>query len=167
MKHIISRPLPAHWQLNSVHPRLQKIYAARGVTREQQLELQLKHLLPWQALKGIDAAVELLLPVVRDQQKLLVVGDFDVDGATSTALAIRALKLMGATQLDYLVPNRFDFGYGLSPELVAVAARRQPDLIMTVDNGIASVAGVAAAHQAGIKVLVTDHHLAGDELPRR
>ncbi|MFC3679516.1 single-stranded-DNA-specific exonuclease RecJ [Bacterioplanoides pacificum] len=165
MKHIISRPLPAHWQLNSLHPRLQRIYAARGVTREQQLELQLKHLLPWQTLKGIDAAVELLLPVVRDQQKLLVVGDFDVDGATSTALAIRALKLMGATQLDYLVPNRFDFGYGLSPELVAVAARRQPDLIMTVDNGIASVAGVAAAHQAGIKVLVTDHHLAGDELP--
>ena len=166
MTRIIQRPLPASWQLDHLSPPLQRIYAARGITSEQQLELQLKRLLPWQQLKGIEEAVSLLLPVVTQQQRLLVVGDFDVDGATSTALALRALRMLGATQLDYLVPNRFDFGYGLSPELVDVARQRQPDLIMTVDNGIASVAGVAAANAAGIPVLVTDHHLPGDTLPQ-
>ncbi|MEL7401278.1 MAG: DHH family phosphoesterase, partial [Pseudomonadota bacterium] len=166
MTRIIQRPLPASWQLDHLSLPLQRIYAARGITSEQQLELQLKRLLPWQQLKGIEEAVSLLLPVVTQQQRLLVVGDFDVDGATSTALALRALRMLGATQLDYLVPNRFDFGYGLSPELVDVARQRQPDLIMTVDNGIASVAGVAAANAAGIPVLVTDHHLPGDTLPQ-
>ncbi|WP_419811422.1 single-stranded-DNA-specific exonuclease RecJ [Bacterioplanoides sp.] len=165
MTQIIQRSLPAQWQLPGLSPTLQRIYAARGTTTSDQLELQLTRLLPWQSLTGIDAAVELLVPIVTEQKKLLVVGDFDVDGATSTALAIRALGLFGAQNLDYLVPNRFDFGYGLSPELVEVAAQRQPDLIMTVDNGIASVAGVAAAQAYGIPVLVTDHHLPGDELP--
>ncbi|UTW47344.1 single-stranded-DNA-specific exonuclease RecJ [Bacterioplanoides sp. SCSIO 12839] len=165
MTQIIQRSLPSQSQLSGVSPILQRIYAARGVTSNDQLELQLNRLLPWQSLKGIEAAVDLLVPVVTEQKKLLVVGDFDVDGATSTALAIRALGLFGAQNLDYLVPNRFDFGYGLSPELVAVAAQRQPDLIMTVDNGISSVSGVAAAQAHGIPVLVTDHHLPGDELP--
>ena len=165
MTKIIPRPLPSGWQLAGIPQRLQQIYAARGLVDSRELELQLQHLLPWQSLKGIAEAVELLLPIVLEQKKLLVVGDFDVDGATSTAVAIRALRLFGAVNLDYLVPNRFDFGYGLSPELVEVAKQKTPDLIMTVDNGIASVAGVACANQAGIPVLVTDHHLAADELP--
>ncbi len=165
MTKIITRPVPDQWQLGDIPERLQRIYAARGVVHANELELQLKQLLPWQTLKGINAAVDLLLPVVLQQKKLLIVGDFDVDGATSTALAIRALRLLGAVNLDYLVPNRFDFGYGLSPELVEVARQRSPDLIMTVDNGIASVAGVAAAAECGIPVLVTDHHLPGEQLP--
>ena len=165
MTRIITRPVPEQWQLGDIPERLQRIYAARGVVHASELELQLKQLLPWQSLKGINAAVDLLLPVVLQQKKLLVVGDFDVDGATSTALAIRALRLFGAVNLDYLVPNRFDFGYGLSPELVEVARQKSPDLIMTVDNGIASVAGVAAAASYGIPVLVTDHHLPGEQLP--
>lgn len=149
-----------------VHPVLARVYAARGVTEPDQLELVLKRLEPWYNMKGISEAVELLIPIVTAGKRLLVVGDFDVDGATSTALVIRSLTLLGATQLDYLVPNRFDFGYGLSPELVDVAAERKPDLIMTVDNGIASIAGVERAAAYGIPVLVTDHHLAADELPQ-
>ena len=150
----------------AVHPVLARVYAARGVTEPDQLELVLQRLEPWYNLKGITAAVELLIPVVTEGKRLLVVGDFDVDGATSTALVIRALRMLGATQLDYLVPNRFDFGYGLSPELVDVAAERKPDIIMTVDNGIASMEGVERAASYGIPVLVTDHHLAAAELPK-
>lgn len=150
----------------SVHPVLARVYAARGITEPDQLELVLQRLQPWYSLKGIEQAVELLLPVVTEGKRLLVVGDFDVDGATSTALVIRALRLLGATQLDYLVPNRFDFGYGLSPELVDVALERKPDLIMTVDNGIASIEGVERAASYGIPVLVTDHHLAAALLPK-
>lgn len=148
-----------------VHPVLARIYAARGIVNAAELELSLKQLLPYHHLKGIEQAVELLLPVVLEQKKLLIVGDFDVDGATSTALAIRALRLMGATQIDYLVPNRFDFGYGLSPELVDVALTFKPDLIMTVDNGIASHDGIDKAQAHGVPVLVTDHHLAAATLP--
>lgn len=162
---ISERPLPDHWQLPDLPELLQKVYARRHVVSADQLDMQLKQLLPWSGLKGIHQAVECLLPVVTEQKSLLVVGDFDVDGASSTALSIRALRMMGATRLDYLVPNRFDFGYGLSPELVDVAAGRKPDLIMTVDNGIASVAGVERAKELGIPVLITDHHLPGDELP--
>lgn len=149
-----------------LHPVLARVYAARGVTEADQLELVLKRLEPWYHLKDIAAAVELLIPIVTDHKRLLVVGDFDVDGATSTALVIRALRMLGATQLDYLVPNRFDFGYGLSPELVDVALERKPDLIMTVDNGIASIEGVERAGSYGIPVLVTDHHLAAAEMPK-
>lgn len=149
-----------------VHPVLARVYAARGVTHTDELELVLKRLEPWYQMQGIAEAVELLLPIVTENKRLLVVGDFDVDGATSTALVIRALSMLGATHLDYLVPNRFDFGYGLSPELVDVAVERKPDLIMTVDNGIASVAGVERAAAFGIPVLVTDHHLAADVLPK-
>lgn len=161
---IIERQVPAA-SLTSVHPVLARVYAARGVTSDAELELTLKRLLPWKDLKGIEQAVECLLPVVLEDKSLLVVGDFDVDGAASTALALRCLRLFGATKVNYLVPNRFDYGYGLSPELVKVAKDFQPDLIMTVDNGIASVAGVAKAKEYGIEVLVTDHHLPGQELP--
>ena len=151
--------------LTGVHPVLSRIYQARGIESDAELELQLTQLIPYSSMKDITKATEALVPVVTKGKRLLVVGDFDADGATSTAVAIRALRLMGAQQLDFLVPNRFDFGYGLSPELVAVARGYQPDLIMTVDNGIASVSGVAAANDAGIPVLVTDHHLPGETLP--
>jgi len=165
MVQISQRPFSAGLQLPGVHPVLQRVYSARGIAEASQLELSLQGLLPFSLLKGITAAVELLLPVVTQQKRLLVVGDFDVDGASSTALAIRALRLLGARHLDYLVPNRFDFGYGLSPELVQVALSMKPDLIMTVDNGIASHEGIQVAQAAGVPVLVTDHHLAGATLP--
>ncbi len=165
MTRICQRSLPSSWSLPGVHPVLQRIYAARGITDNRQLELGLQSLLPYQTMKGIGQAVELLLPVATAGRRLLIVGDFDVDGASSTALAIRALRMLGAENIDYLVPNRFDFGYGLSPELVDVALTMTPDLIMTVDNGIASHDGIDKAAAAGIPVLVTDHHLPGATLP--
>lgn len=165
MTAIVQRDAPAIAELCHLPPVLARIYAGRGVRAQAELDLSLAALQPYHTLHDIDRAVTLLLPVVTQGKRLLVVGDFDVDGATSTALAIRALRALGAAQVDYLVPNRFDFGYGLSPELVAVARARTPDLIMTVDNGIASLAGVAAANEAGIPVLVTDHHLAAETLP--
>ncbi|TPD55617.1 MAG: single-stranded-DNA-specific exonuclease RecJ [Thalassolituus maritimus] len=151
--------------LPDLHPVLSRVYQSRGIANPDDLNLQLAGLIPYHEMLGIDDAVSALKPVVTEGKRLLVVGDFDADGATSTAVALRALRMMGAPNLDYLVPNRFDFGYGLSPELVEVAIERRPDLIMTVDNGIASVSGVAAANAAGIPVVVTDHHLPGDELP--
>ncbi len=143
---------------------LQRIYLARGIRSAAELELRLQHLADNSRLKGLDAAIELLLSALREQQRILVVGDFDADGATSTALCVSALRAMGG-HCDYLVPNRFEYGYGLTPEIVELAATLNPDLIITVDNGIASVEGVAAAQARGIKVLVTDHHLPGDTLP--
>ena len=151
--------------LPDLHPVLSRVYMSRGISDVDDLNLQLAGLIPYHEMLGIEEAVTALLPVVTEGKRLLVVGDFDADGATSTAVALRALTIMGARDLDYLVPNRFDFGYGLSPELVAVAVERRPDLIMTVDNGIASVSGVAAANAAGIPVVVTDHHLPGEDLP--
>jgi single-stranded-DNA-specific exonuclease len=148
-----------------LHPVLARAYAQRGIESTEQLERGLKHMLPLGQLKGIEEAAELLAEALSEQKKILIVGDFDCDGATSSALAVRALRLLGATQVDYLVPNRFEYGYGLTPEIVAVAAERTPDLIVTVDNGISSIDGVAAANQRGIPVLVTDHHLQGHELP--
>jgi len=147
------------------HPVLARVYAQRGIDSLQELERGLGHLLPVELLKGIEPAAELLAEAVTSGQRVLVVGDFDCDGATSTALAVRALRLMGARQVDYLVPNRFKYGYGLTPEIVEVAAQRRPELIVTVDNGISSIDGVAAANALGIAVLVTDHHLPGSELP--
>ncbi|MFO7604580.1 MAG: single-stranded-DNA-specific exonuclease RecJ [Gammaproteobacteria bacterium] len=144
---------------------LQRIYQARAVRSPDELNYQLKRLLDYAGLKGMDAAVERLLQCLQQQQRVLIVGDFDADGATSTALAVRALRAMGLQQVDYLVPNRFEYGYGLTPEIVAVASRAQPDLIITVDNGISSIAGVEAANAQGIEVLVTDHHLPGEGLP--
>jgi len=148
-----------------LHPVLRRVYAARTVASADELDYSLQKLLPPSLLGGMAAAIELLQQAIRDRQRIVVVGDFDADGATSCALSLRALRAMGAVDVHYLVPNRFEYGYGLTPEIVAVAAERQPDLIMTVDNGISSIDGVAAAAQRGIRVLITDHHLPGGQLP--
>jgi len=148
-----------------LHPVLRRVYAARGVSRSAELDLSLDQLVPVSSLDGIDAAVHLLASQ-RREGRVLVVGDFDADGATSSALVVRALRSMGFARVDFLVPNRFTFGYGLTPEIVALAATRRPSLIVTVDNGVSSVEGVDAAHALGIGVLVTDHHLPGLVLPR-
>lgn len=150
---------------SSLPPLLRHLYALRGVKGEQELERSVKGMLPWQQLMGIDAAVELLQQALAAERRIMIVGDFDADGATSTALTVLALRRMGGANVDYLVPNRFDDGYGLSPEVVEQAAARGAELIMTVDNGISSHAGVDAAHGLGIPVLITDHHLPGDTLP--
>jgi single-stranded-DNA-specific exonuclease len=146
-----------------LHPVLERVYVARGVRSEAELDHSLVRLLPVGTLEGIPAAVELLL--AHRMRRVLVVGDFDADGATSCALVVRALRACGFACVDFLVPNRFEFGYGLTPEIVALAAARTPSLILTVDNGISSNAGVAAARERGIDVLITDHHLPGAQLP--
>ncbi|MCF6217899.1 MAG: single-stranded-DNA-specific exonuclease RecJ [Gammaproteobacteria bacterium] len=146
-------------------PLLARIYAARGITHPNQLDNGLNQLLAPALLKGVDGAVARLQQALDQQQRILVVADFDCDGATACAVALRGLAMLGVQHLDYIVPNRFEYGYGLSPEIVAVAATRKPDLIITVDNGIASIEGVTAANQLGIDVLVTDHHLAAAQLP--
>src|SRR5215472_12118182 len=147
-----------------LHPVLARAYAARGVRTATDLDTSLARLLPVGSLEGIPAAVELLLKH-RTGGRVLVIGDFDADGATSSALMVRALRGLGFSAVDFLVPNRFEFGYGLTPEIVALAAQRSPTLIVTVDNGVSSHAGVAAARTSGIDVLITDHHLPGAELP--
>lgn len=149
--------------LGAVHPVLARLYAARGVKAASELENSLQRLAPVNSLDGIGDAVKLLLSV--RQKKIVVIGDFDVDGATSTALVLRCLRDFGFQKVDYLVPNRFEYGYGLSPEIVKVAARSSPSLLLTVDNGISSIEGVAEAARAGIDVLITDHHLPGKTLP--
>lgn len=148
-----------------VPPLLQRIYAARGISRDDDVERVMARLHPPSLLKGIDVAVDLLCAALRNDEKILIVGDFDADGATSCALAVLALRALGARRVDYLVPNRFRYGYGLTPEIVAVASERSPDLLVTVDNGISSVEGVVEARRLGFKVLVTDHHLPGAQLP--
>jgi single-stranded-DNA-specific exonuclease len=147
-------------------PVLQRVYAARHITAAGELEYTLDRLQTPDRLGGLGEAVALLADAVTSGQRLLIVGDYDADGATSCALCMRALHSLGASDVHYLVPNRFEYGYGLTPEIVEVAAQQQPDLIITVDNGISSVAGVAAARAHGIRVLVTDHHLAGEHLPQ-
>ncbi|AKL42399.1 MULTISPECIES: single-stranded-DNA-specific exonuclease RecJ [Serratia] len=149
----------------SLPPLLRRLYALRGVQGEQELERGVKGMLPWQQLDGIDDAVSLLQQALADGRRIIVVGDFDADGATSTALTVLALRSMGGATVDYLVPNRFEDGYGLSPEVVEQAAARGAELIVTVDNGISSHAGVDVAHAKGMQVLVTDHHLPGETLP--
>ncbi|WP_061796931.1 single-stranded-DNA-specific exonuclease RecJ [Serratia ficaria] len=149
----------------SLPPLLRRLYALRGVQGEQELERSVKGMLPWQQLDGIDDAVGILQQALADRRRIMVVGDFDADGATSTALTVLALRSMGGGVVDYLVPNRFEDGYGLSPEVVEQAAARGAQLILTVDNGISSHAGVDVAHAKGMQVLVTDHHLPGDTLP--
>ena len=152
-------------QASDLHPVLQQVYAHRGISNPAQIEYELANMLPPSGLLGMDEAVAILQPAVEANKKILIVGDFDADGATSSAVCYRALNMLGATQISYLVPNRFDFGYGLTPELVEVAKDYQPDVLITVDNGISSISGVAAAKAAGMQVVVTDHHLAGDTLP--
>jgi single-stranded-DNA-specific exonuclease len=166
MKKIITRKVPENIPLLHQQPLLNSIYAARGVMSAAELDYDLARLLPYNELKGITQAVECLVEACQEQQRVLIVGDFDADGATSTALAILALKSLGLKNVSYLIPSRFDFGYGLTPEIVAVAAKQEPQLIITVDNGITSVAGVKAANDLGIKVLITDHHLPSDEPPK-
>ena len=160
------RPLPATLPfLGDLPPLLTRLYAARGVASVEELDKSLARLIPFQQLKGIDAAVDLLVVALEQRERILIVGDFDADGATASTVGLLGLRLLGAAHVDYLVPNRFEYGYGLTPEIVAVALERQPQLLITVDNGISSVDGVAAAKAAGLKVLVTDHHLPGVELP--
>ncbi len=146
-----------------LHPVLRRAYAARGLHSSDDLALTLDRLVPVGTLESIDAAVALLLE--HRERRILVVGDFDADGATSTALIVRCLRAWGFSAVDFLVPNRFEFGYGLTPEIVGLAALRAPSLIVTVDNGISSIVGVAAARARGIQVLITDHHLPGAALP--
>jgi single-stranded-DNA-specific exonuclease len=165
---IEQRPLqvdPAHPNLSGLDPVLARVYAARGIDDPEQLGRRLQELLPDSRMKGIPAAVERLLIAFEGRQKILIVGDFDCDGATSTTVALLGLRMLGVAEVDYLVPNRFEYGYGLSPEIVDVAGQRSPDLLITVDNGISSIEGVARANALGIDVIVTDHHLAGAELP--
>ncbi|ALR77962.1 single-stranded-DNA-specific exonuclease RecJ [[Enterobacter] lignolyticus] len=146
-------------------PLLRRLYASRGVRTAADLERSVKGMLPWQQLNGIEKAVEMLYGALREGVRIIVVGDFDADGATSTALSVLSLRALGCRNVSYLVPNRFEDGYGLSPEVVEQAHARGAQMIVTVDNGISSHAGVERAHALGIPVLVTDHHLPGDTLP--
>jgi len=148
-----------------MHPVLRRVYAARPIGDVQDLDLGLERLLPVSSLGGVDAAADLLMQRLDTGGKVLVIGDFDADGATSTALMMRQLRRLGFHDADFLVPDRFRYGYGLTPEIVRVAAERKPSLIVTADNGISSLDGVHEARRHGIDVLVTDHHLPGRELP--
>ena len=140
---------------------LKRLYASRGVRTASDLERSVKGMLPWQALSGIEKATEMLYDAFREGTRIVVVGDFDADGATSTALSVLSLRALGCDNVTYLVPNRFEDGYGLSPEVVDQAHARGAQMIMTVDNGISSHAGVDHAHALGIPVLVTEHHIPG------
>ncbi len=152
-------------QLAALNPLMQRIYAARGIQSVTELQCSLKQLHPVSLLTHADAAAKLLAEAIRRQATILIVGDFDADGATATVLAYKALRQMGHQQVHYLVPNRFEYGYGLTTEIVTEAQRFAPQLIITVDNGISSIEGVRAAKARGIQVLVTDHHLPGKTLP--
>jgi single-stranded-DNA-specific exonuclease len=160
-------PLRVHDQLvrEGLHPVLARVCAARGISRRGELEDALSGLIPPSDLLNADRAAALLAEAISAGKRMLIVADYDCDGATACAVGMRALSAFGAN-VGFLVPNRFEFGYGLTPEIVALAAQSKPELLITVDNGIASVEGVAAAGQLGIDVIVTDHHLPGAELPR-
>ena len=163
---ILRRAIPEHgpWP-DAVAPALQRVYAARGVRTPEEGELKLARLLPPDALGQVDRAAALLAEVIADDGHIVVVGDFDCDGATGTAVAVRGLRLLGAARVSYQVPHRVTHGYGLSPALVDDLAAVAPDLVLTVDSGIACHAGIAAAKARGWRVLVTDHHLPGETLP--
>lgn len=169
MPEIVSRPIDAAALASlvtaGVDPRLARLFAARGVSEASSLASSLASLVAPEHLAHVDDAARLLADAIAAKKRLLIVADYDADGATACAVGIRALRAMGAS-VDYLVPNRFEFGYGLTPEIVRLAASKKPDILITVDNGIASVAGVDEANRLGIAVLVTDHHLPGAELPR-
>lgn len=150
---------------DDVHPLVARVYSTRGVHSTDDVDYSLSKALPFDTLKDIDVAVRLLEQARTSRQRVLVLGDFDADGATSCAVAVLGLRALGIEHVDYLVPNRFEFGYGLTPEIVKVACQWQPDVLITVDNGISSIDGVSAARENGISVLITDHHLPGAELP--
>jgi len=168
MTQLLTRPVSprVQWQLEQqgLHPLLARIYAARGIQARSELDYELKSLLPPALLTNSAEAAVLLADALEADARILIVADYDCDGATACAVGMRALKAFGAT-VDYLVPNRFTYGYGLSPEIVDLAATKTPDLIVTVDNGIASIEGVARANELGIATLITDHHLPAEELP--
>ena len=161
-----SSPPRVVWQLEQqgLHPLLARLYAARGIKDKSELDYELKSLLPPTALTNATEAAHLLADAIEAEAKMLIIGDYDCDGATATAVGMRALKMLGA-DVNFLLPDRFKLGYGLSPEIVDVAAQQSPDLIITVDNGIASLEGVARAQQHGIATLITDHHLPAQTLP--
>ncbi len=150
---------------DTIPPLLKRIYLARGITSVAQLETSARGLHSYQKLHGIELAVELLFNAIKTNQRIIVVGDFDADGATSSALSVLALRMLGSSNVDYLVPNRFEDGYGLSPEVVDQAIEIGAQVIMTVDNGVSSIEGVRYAKEQGLQILVTDHHLPGSELP--
>ncbi|MDR1994015.1 single-stranded-DNA-specific exonuclease RecJ [Azonexus sp.] len=168
MTRIVNRSVPprAAWQLEQqgLHPLLARLYAARGVTDKAELDYELKALLPPATLTHAGDAARLLADAIEAEARLLIIGDYDCDGATATAVGMRALKSLGA-DVDFLLPDRFKLGYGLSPEIVDLAAEQSPDLIITVDNGIASIEGVERAREHGIATLITDHHLPAATLP--
>lgn len=149
-----------------IDPLLKRIFSSRGISEPAQLERSLKHLISFEKLGHVHEAVDLLEQMMTEQKRILVIGDFDADGATSTTLAVSALRNFGAKHVDYLIPNRFEYGYGLSPEIAKVALDKNPDLVITVDNGISSLEGVDVVKASGAKVLITDHHIPGDVLPK-
>ncbi|MDO9164401.1 MAG: single-stranded-DNA-specific exonuclease RecJ [Methylococcaceae bacterium] len=165
-KLIVTRPIPKkRIQLSDVSPLLERIFLARGVTSAAELDRTLAKLpSPW-LLSGMDVMVGHLVTAIKTRQKISIVADFDADGATSCAVAVKGLQLLGAGQVNFVVPNRFEYGYGLTPEIVALVKQQNPDVLITVDNGISSIDGVKVAKDLGIKVLITDHHLPGSELP--
>ena len=165
-KKIVHREVPDNINLpDLIHPVLKRVYASRNIKSSKDLDYSLSSLIPFEQLSGINDAVILLQEMLEQKKRMLIIADFDADGATSCALAIRGLTAMGAKDVIYVVPNRFEHGYGLSPEIVDVALDYDPDLIITVDNGISSICGVEYARKNGVKVLITDHHLPAKELP--
>ena len=165
-KKIVHREVPDNINLpDLIHPVLKRVYASRNIKSSKDLDYSLSSLIPFEQLSGINDAVILLQEMLEQKKRMLIIADFDADGATSCALAIRGLTTMGAKDVIYVVPNRFEHGYGLSPEIVDVALDYDPDLIITVDNGISSICGVEYARKNGVKVLITDHHLPAKELP--
>ena len=150
---------------STLDPTIKQIYARRGVTSAQELDLTLPKLLPLSLLKGLQTSCDILFPAMKANKKVMIVGDFDADGATSTAVMMEGLRLLGSTNHHFIVPNRFEYGYGLSPEIVDIAHARGAELIITVDNGISCLAGVKSAKALGMQVIVTDHHLQGEILP--
>ena len=168
MSKITQRPYPADTTQrllqSGVAPLLARIYAARGIADAVQLDTDIKRLLPFSLLKNAEQMACLLADAIAGKRKILIVADYDADGATACAVAMRGLSALGAS-VDFIVPNRFEYGYGLTPEIVRLAKQSEPDILLTVDNGIASVEGVAEANRLGMQVLVTDHHLPGDALP--
>lgn len=160
------RPVPDHRLPQELHPVVARVLAARGVTSPELLRLDLRDLLAPTGLLGIDAAAALVVEAILGRRRIVIAGDYDADGATGVAVAMLGLRMLGAQDLDYVVPNRLSMGYGLSPALAAEAARAGAQLLVTVDNGIASLSGVEAARALGMQVLITDHHLPGNALPR-
>lgn len=150
---------------SGMHPVLARLYAARGIKHDSELQTGLNALLPPAGMHQMREAAQFLADAIAAHKKIVIVADYDCDGATACAVGLRGLRMLGA-DVDYIVPNRFEYGYGLTPEIVALTVREKtPDIIVTVDNGIAGVDGVAAAAAQGIEVLITDHHLPGEQLP--